>query len=220
MKTSSIFTAATVLASMMVAVPASATLVPIYTMTSSVVSQKLQVSGCSTMVTGGLATTTFNRDDVTNEQTFEIVRTTLPTLAGTWSRVSTKTGYTVYLSPYNTSVGSDPAEPALAGPGVDVVLNALNVYAKANCSVKNPSAGNTVEFNQPSILVTKSVMTVKNAGGAATLSLVFKGKQSNSIKGKPKAGAVTSTTTIKGTVVNDPSCPIPPAACSVATTTM
>ncbi|HSC76851.1 MAG TPA: hypothetical protein VLB90_11520, partial [Pseudomonadales bacterium] len=79
--------------------------------------------------------------------------------------------------------------------------------------------GNSVVFNQPSILVTKGVMTVKN--GQATLNMILKGKQSNVFKvGKPKSGSVSSTTTIKGTVVRDVSCPPAPAACSVATVTM
>ena len=225
MKTSSIITAATVLASMMAAASVSAAPVAIYTMNSSVVAQTLTVSGCAAMKTGGLSTITFNRDDVTQAQTFEMTRTgsgndPLPTLTGTWDVIAGSSSYTVYMSPYNSSVGPDPLAPAPAAPGLDVVLDALNVYAQANCSIKYGAAGNTVDFNQPSILVTKSFMTVKNTDNSATLTLSLKGKQTNSFKGSIKSGAVSSTTTIKGTVTKDVGCPPAPAACSVATVTM
>lgn len=230
MKTSSIFTAVTVLASMMAAASVSAAPVAIYTMTSSVVSQKLAVQGCKSMTTGGLATITFNRDDVTQEQTFSMDRATgntgndvLPVLTGTWDVIATSSSYTVYMNPYNSSVGPDPLAPAPAAPGIDVILDQLNIYAKANCALNPKIDGNTVEFNQPSILVTKAVMTVKNSDSSATLSFILKGKQTNSFSAKTtdlKSGAVSSTTTIKGTVVKDIGCPPAPAACSVATVTM
>ena len=229
MKTSSLFTAATVLAAMMAAAPVSAAPVAVYTVTSAVVSQKLVVSGCSTMATGGLANITFYKDTATNPatQTFSIDRTinsgndVLPILDGTWDEVVGTSTNTIYMRPYNSSVGPDPLEPTPPANGIDMVLDALNVYAQANCSIKYGAQGNSVVFNQPSILVTKGLMTVKNSTLQATLSMTLKGKQFNVFKvGKPKAGAVSSTTTIKGTVVRDGSCPPAPAACSVATVTM
>ena len=230
MKTSSIFTAATVLASMMAASAASAAPVVVYTMASTVVSQTLAVQGCKAMKTGGLANITFKEDDVTNERTFVIDRTTgntdnavLPDLEGTWSKVDGKSSYTIYMSPYNNSASPNPADPVPTTSGVGVLLDQLNIYAKANCALNPKIDGNTVEFNQPSILVTKAVMTVKNSDSSATLSLTLKGKQTNSFSAKTtdlKAGSVSSTTTIKGTVAKDPGCPAAPAACSVATVTM
>lgn len=230
MKTSSFFTAATVLASMMVAASVSAAPVAIYTMTSTVVSQKLAVAGCKPMTTGGLSTITFNRDDVDQSQTFTMTRTgtgndPLPTLAGTWDVIAGKSDYTIYMNPYNSSVGPDPLAPAPAAPGVDVVLDQLEIYAKANCALNPKIDGTTVEFNQPSILVTKAFVKVKNTDNTATLSFTLSGKQTNSFSAKTtalKSGTVTSTTTIKGTVVVDPLCatPLTPGACSVATVTM
>jgi hypothetical protein len=228
MKTSSIFTAATVLAAMMVAAPASAAPVAIYTMNGTLVTQKLTVSGCASVKSAGVATITFNRDDAPPyAQTFTIDRTTgntgndvLPDLAGTWDVIAGSSSYTVYMNPYNTSVGPNPLDPPLAGPGIDVVLDALEDLGKASCSSNPKIAGNTLDFNQPSFLVTKAVMTVKNKDNSGTLSLILKGKQTNSFKGTQKSGKVSSTTTIKGTVTKALTCPPAPAACSVATVTM
>jgi hypothetical protein len=228
MKTSSFFTAATVLASMMVAASVSAAPVAIYTMTSSVVSQKLAVAGCKPMTTGGLSTITFNRDDVDQSQTFTMTRTgtgndPLPTLAGTWDVIAGKSDYTIYMNPYNSSVGPDTSADPLPTPGIDVVLDQLEIYAKANCALNPKIDGTTVVLNQPSILVTKAFVKVKNTDNSAKLSFTLSGMQTNSFSAKTtalKSGKVSSTTTIQGTVTKAPGCPAATAVCSVTTVTM
>lgn len=205
MKSSSIFTAAAVLAAMTIAAPASA--IPaqaLYTMTNAVVTQKLTVSGCKAATFGGTATATFFADN-----TYSVVRTgasdTVPEQKGTFSVVSSKSSYSVAMSPDDASVA------ALLGnySGIDTstwvtpVVGALSALAEAGCTAqKYPSA--TMQVLAPTVLTSKNVMTVKNSTKSATLTYVMKGKQVNTFKGAPKVGNFGATITMKGTVVETP----------------
>jgi hypothetical protein len=205
MKSSSMFTAAAVLAAMTIAAPASAAVpaAAVYTMTGSVVSQKLTVSGCKAVTFGGVADATFFAD-----YTYSVVRTgagdTVPMQTGTYYVQSGTSTYSVYMSP------DDASRTALLGnyTGADTsafypdVVGALSALAQANCQLKYSSA--TMTVLAPTVLTSKNVMTVKNSDKSATLTYVMKGKQENNFKGAKKVGSFGATITMKGTVVETP----------------
>lgn len=203
MKSSTMFTAAAVLAAMTIAAPASAVPVAaVYTMTDAVLTQKLTVSGCKPATFGGTATATFFADN-----TYSIVRggaDTVPAQTGSYSVVSSKSSYTVSMSPDDASL------TALLGnySGIDTsawftpVVGALGALADANCKAKYPSA--TVNVLAATVLASKNTMIVKNSTKSATLTYVLKGKQENNFKGAKKVGSFGATITMKGTVVETP----------------
>jgi len=245
MKISSFFTAASALACMVSASAALAAPEPVYTILDGVIAQKQSISGCPTQKTSGLADVTFFKDDVDSSlKTFTISRAADPlngnpgfSVNGTWVAVPSKSSYTVYLSINNEVQQPDQAIPVVSPETtLTAFLDSLNEVAKFACSIKYPNPnpnvpgeqlGDSVNILQPSILITKSVMTVKNSTGIATLSISLKGKQANTFKldklGQPvkKTGSQSSTITLKGNVLLGAGCdPINPGACSVATVTM
>lgn len=234
MKTSSILTAMTAAVGIMSAASAYAAPTATYTMTGAVVTQKMSVSGCAAVKSAGLADVTFYDD-----KTFKIDRlddAAVPgsgfTVYGTYATVPASSSYTVYMSLDNDVNTPDPSQPVPPGIGLPKLLDSLDILAKKTCGDKyttpNPNTppggtlGETVKIVQPSILIKKSTMVVKNSTKSATLTLQMKGKSTNSFKlGKdgqpvPKVGSQSSTITLKGTVVEASGCEA--GACSIATT--
>ena len=204
MKTSSILNAAVASAFMLVAASVSAAPVQIYGMTAAVTSQKLTVTTCPAVKTTGVSDIQFfddgtfklQRDDFNTDPAHSV-----PELLGTWNEVVGKSSKTIYMSIRNASIGPDGI-PAVQVGSIGQLLDAMQWYAQASCGTKyDGAAAATLSFNQPSILVTKSIMTVKNKTSAAKLTLTLKGKNLNNFTGKVKSGSVSSTSTTNGTLI-------------------
>ena len=181
-------------AASVLAVDLYAVVAPVYTMTNAVVTQKTTLSGCSALSTGGEATATFYDD-----KTYLIQRTNpvFPDQTGIWAVINGASSYSVYMMPDDQPLAD--------------FYNSMDIMVLANCQAKYTAYPVTVSIEQPTVLIKKNIMTVKNVDGSAVATFQAKGKQQNTFKrdkktGNPvvKYGNYSTTVTLKGTVVQAP----------------
>lgn len=161
-----------------------------YTITSAVVTQQLNVSGCK-----ALKTTTEGDITLYDDGSYVMYRDDWSpvTLTGSWAEVASKSSNTIYMSINNASMNNLFAE--------------FDADATANCMAKYPAL-TYVEISQPTALIKKNTLVAKIKNGAVKGTLQLKGKQTNDSKGVAPApavvGSVSAKVTLKGTLVPVP----------------
>ncbi|MBK8103316.1 MAG: hypothetical protein IPK30_08545 [Cellvibrionales bacterium] len=190
MKKTSIITAAVASFSLMSASTAfSATQIEV----TGTVNQSLAVSGCKTLSTPIQASVVFD-DDGTYSITDTNASTTV--LKGTWFKLAGKspTTYTVYMTPDvfapapddpDVVASLDPTIPPPAGTLDDFLDSLQAAVGGMTCKIKTGGT-QSVTFVQPSTLIKKNTLVVKN--GVGTLNISVSGSQLNDFSGPPKPG--------------------------------